>query len=179
MCDRRFKDVERLRSPERIALLEVKRVVDLCIEDIDVKSVLDIGTGSGLFAGAFVSRDIDVTGIDENLVMLESARGFVPEAKFRQAPAESIPFEDNSFDLIFMGLVLHEVDNQAAVLSETRRVANKRVAVLEWRYIVEEYGPPISLRLRQDQVERMAADAGFKSTKTIALTNMVLYFLDK
>ena len=54
MHERRFTgDVERLRAPERIARLEVDRVVNLCLEGTRVDNVLDVGTGSGIFAEAF------------------------------------------------------------------------------------------------------------------------------
>ena len=39
--------------PERVARLEVERVVSLCLETADFKSVLDVGVGSGLFSEAF------------------------------------------------------------------------------------------------------------------------------
>lgn len=49
MHERRFnREIGRLRYPDRIALLEVKRVVDLALEGLkQIQSVLDVGTGSG------------------------------------------------------------------------------------------------------------------------------------
>ena len=49
--------VERLRSPERVARLEVDRVVSLCLEAADLRSVLDVGVGSGLFPKPLASGD--------------------------------------------------------------------------------------------------------------------------
>jgi hypothetical protein len=46
---------ERLRAPQRMALLETVRVVQLCGEGISAATVLDVGTGSGVFAEAFVA----------------------------------------------------------------------------------------------------------------------------
>ena len=65
MHEKRFDGgIERLRAPERVARLEVERVVDLCLEGVEIKNVLDVGTGSGLFAGAFFERGLEVAGID-------------------------------------------------------------------------------------------------------------------
>ncbi len=51
MHEKRFSgDINRLRSPERQERLEVERVTGLCLEGIFPKTMLDIGTGSGLFA---------------------------------------------------------------------------------------------------------------------------------
>jgi hypothetical protein len=48
--DKKCHNLEKLRSPERMALLEVERVVQLTLEGCVADSILDIGTGSGLFA---------------------------------------------------------------------------------------------------------------------------------
>ncbi len=44
---------EFLASPQRLALLEIPRVVEICLEDVAVRDVLDVGTGSGVFVQAF------------------------------------------------------------------------------------------------------------------------------
>jgi methylase of polypeptide subunit release factors len=62
---RRFHgDPKRLRSPQRVALLEVERVIALSMENLAVKSVLDLGTGTGVFAEAFSELVPAVIGID-------------------------------------------------------------------------------------------------------------------
>ena len=42
--------------------------------------------------------------------MIAAAQRFVPEGDFREASAEALPYPDNSFDLVFLGLLLHESD---------------------------------------------------------------------
>ena len=171
--------VERLRSPERTERLEVERVVDLCLSGSKIGSLLDIGTGSGLFAEEFYKRDIEVTGIDANQEMLDAAKDYLPKCQFKLAPAESLPFEDKSFDMVFMGLVLHEVDDFAKVLKEIARVAVKKAAILEWNYEVQEFGPPLEHRLKPEFIEQLSKDAGFTSFSIVPLTNLSLYLLEK
>jgi len=137
--ERRFQgQADRLRAPERIALLEVPRVVALSSEGLTIKNALDVGTGTGIFAEAFAALGIEVMGIDVNTDLLALAREHVPTAQFKEAPAEKIPFANQAFDLIFLGHVLHETDNQLSVLQEARRVARQRVTILEWPYRQEE-----------------------------------------
>ena len=78
MHERRYnRAVERLRDPERVARMEVERVVSLALEGLEgVGTVLDIGTGSGLFAEQFAGRGLDVAGVDANPEMLRAAQGF-------------------------------------------------------------------------------------------------------
>ena len=100
-----------------MALLEVPRVVSLCREGITADSVLDVGTGTGLFAEAFAKDGCRVTGVDPNAELLAIARKHTAGV-FVVGTAEDLPFEDGSFDLVMMGLVLHETDDRAAALRE-------------------------------------------------------------
>jgi ubiquinone/menaquinone biosynthesis C-methylase UbiE len=181
MHERRFTGgIDRLRNPERVARLEIEHVVQLALEGLPAaKAVLDIGTGSGLFAEAFSSRGLQVTGVDANPEMLPAAQHFVPTGKFEEATAEKLPFNAGDFDLVFMGLVLHETDDARAALQETRRVANKRVAILEWPYADQPFGPPRSDRLSFEEIRDLAHQAGFiNEVRKIRLENLVLYLID-
>ena len=178
MNDRVFSgNADRLRAPERVALLEVDRVVDTSLEGLDAKHALDVGTGSGIFAEVLARRGLAVAGIDPNQEMVALARGHVPGGDFRQASAEAIPYPDDSFDLVFLGHVLHETDDALGALKEAHRVAAKRVAVLEWPYLQEEKGPPLAHRLEPDKIIALAREARFKQVERIPLAHMDLYRL--
>jgi SAM-dependent methyltransferase len=74
MHERRFHaDIARLRSPERLARLEVNRVVELITKDTNIRRVLDVGTGNGVFAEAFAHAGLDVKRLDANPEMLAAA----------------------------------------------------------------------------------------------------------
>jgi SAM-dependent methyltransferase len=176
--DRRYAaPAERLRAPARVALLEVPRVVSLCLEGIPAARVLDVGTGTGIFAEAFAERGLEVTGIDPNSELLSLAQSHGQSARFMAGVAEKLPFEDASFDLVFLGHVLHETDDRHAALSEARRVARLRVAILEWPYADEEQGPPLGHRLRPAEIISLAQGSGFTEIKPLILTHMHLYLL--
>lgn len=173
----RFDQVERLRSPERVAHLEVERVADQVLNSVPARSLLDIGTGTGLFAEEFYKRGLTVAGIDANPKMLEAARPYLPGAILRQATAEGIPFPDHSFDIVFMGLVLHETDDLLKSLQEARRVASQRVAVLEWPYRTEDFGPGLEERLPPEMMTSLSKQAGFGELKIFPLKKLVLYVM--
>jgi ubiquinone/menaquinone biosynthesis C-methylase UbiE len=179
MHERRFEgDISRLRFPERMERLEVERVVDLCLENGDAHSILDVGTGTALFAEAFSKRGLDVSGVDVSLEMLAAAQQFVPKGKFREGTAEALPYPDSSFDLVFMGLVLHETDELPKALMEAHRVTRKKVCILEWPYREQPFGPPITDRLKPDDLADQFKKAGFRSWKSNDLLNMILYRLE-
>ncbi|MGA2587571.1 MAG: class I SAM-dependent methyltransferase [Candidatus Aminicenantales bacterium] len=177
--DKIFRDIERLRDPQRLALLETERVVSLCLQGPKLEKVLDIGTGSGVFAEVFSHSGLNVTGIDLQEPMLEAARRFVPKAHFQMADSKALPFGDDSFDLCFLGLVLHEAGRPLLTLQEARRVCTMRTAVLEWSYTEQNFGPPLKDRLKSDEVLRMGNSAGFSQIKTIPMEHLILFLLEK
>jgi ubiquinone/menaquinone biosynthesis C-methylase UbiE len=176
--ERRFHGTaDRLRAADRIARLDVPRVVALSVAELTVKSFLDVGTGAGVFAEAFTATGLAVTGIDTNADLLSVAREFAPAAQFREAAAEELPFPDDSFDLVFLGHVLHEADDPLVALSEARRVARRRVAILEWPYREEPHGPPLAHRMSPAMVADLAAMAGLPQVETTHLEYMDFYRL--
>jgi ubiquinone/menaquinone biosynthesis C-methylase UbiE len=175
----RFGDVERLRSPERLERLEVGRVVDLALDGIHPHTALDIGTGSGIFAEEFARRGLTVAGVDANASMLHSARGYVPGGFFLQAIAEDIPLADNAFDVVFLGLVLHETDDLLRAMQEAHRVAQARVAVLEWPYREAEFGPGLEERLRQEDMDLLGKQVGLGPIEVFPLQELMLYRWEK
>jgi len=179
MSDRCFHgDPARLRSPERMALLELDRVVALSLADLAVETVLDVGTGTAVFAEAFAKQGLDVTGIDLNPEMIELAKRHVPAARFELGAAEGLSFLGRSFDLVFLGHVLHELDAPAHALGEAKRVARRRIVVLEWPYRQEEQGPPLEHRLKPETIETLLRAQGLERFERVTLRNMDFYRIE-
>jgi ubiquinone/menaquinone biosynthesis C-methylase UbiE len=173
----RFSQVERLRSPERVARLQIPEVVEAVLHECNAKTLLDVGTGSALFGEAFSQKGLTVAGIDANPQMLDTARHYLPEAELKQGVAEAIPFPDNAFDIVFMGLVLHETDDLIKALQEARRVSRLGVVVLEWPYRYTDFGPGIEERLSPDEMESLRKSANLGETTIIHFTNLDLYLM--
>ena len=179
MHEKQFEgNIDRLRAPDRVERLEVERVVDLCLENETIDSVLDVGTGTALFAEAFSKRGLVVSGIDANLEMVAAAGLFVPKGDFQEGIAEELPYTDGSFDLVYLGLVLHESDEPLKTLSEARRVSRKRVCILEWPYREQPFGPPLTDRLDPIELTSLFHKAGFRKWKVIELSNTSFYQLE-
>jgi SAM-dependent methyltransferase len=174
--DKRFHgDPGRLRSAERLARLEPDRVVAFTLEGGPIETLLDVGTGTGLFAGTFSASGISVTGVDVNRDLLELARKEVPGGRFVEAAAEALPFEDCSFDMVFMACLLHESYDQMQVLKEAARTARGRIVVVEWPYRVETQGPPIEHRLAPGRIVSLARSAGLIEEARCHLSHVDIY----
>lgn len=103
----------------------------------DGERVLDVACGTGILAreaAKRVGKDGMVAGVDPSPGMLAVARRLAPTVDWRQGTAESLPFQDGSFDAVVsqFGLMLFE-DRQRAV-RETLRVlpSGGRFAVCVW-----------------------------------------------
>jgi ubiquinone/menaquinone biosynthesis C-methylase UbiE len=171
--------IDRLRSAERRERLEIDRVIQVCSQGGTLASLLDIGTGSGLFAEAFGKAGVEIAGVDINPEMIEAARRHLPGGKFAVASAEKLPFADASFDATFFGVVFHEVDDYAKALQEAFRVSRHSTFVLEWQHKQEESGPPLEHRLKEDFLKELSSSAGYQSFEAIPLTTLILYRLRK
>lgn len=181
MHERRYQnDINGLRDSERVDRLGLEKITHLTLsESSQIKSLLDIGTGSGLFAEQFANLHIKVTGLDVNPEMVKAAMQYLPNVNFLIGIAEKLPFQDNSFDSAFMGFLLHETDNYLAAMKESYRVVRYRLTVLEWPDIDQTNGPPSHHRLSHDQITNFANQAGFSKFKKFTLNSAVLYNFTK
>ncbi len=128
-----------------------------------------------MLAETFAGASLRVTGVDPNTGFLEVARRLVPGVEFVEGTAERLPFKDGAFDLVFLGQVLHEIDDPAAALREARRVALRRLVIIEWPYRSEEIGPPLAHRMESSRILELAKSAGFQSIEKIELGRLDLY----
>ena len=89
-------------------------------------SVLEIGAGTGANLQHYDGKveSLVVTEPDPSMLrrLQSKARDQAPLAKILRAPAEDLPFEDDSFDTVVSTLVLCGVDDQARSVREIRRV---------------------------------------------------------
>ena len=136
---------------------------------------LDLGCGDGTFTGELSAAGARAVGVDVAEAALERARAGHPDLEFRLTPIEGpLPFEDNSFQLVWASEVIEHVGDTARWLSEVRRVlvpggrlllttpAHGRLRLLLGG--VERYSPPLGDHLHlytRDSLHRLLAEFGF------------------
>ena len=104
------------------------------------ETVLDVATGVGFQAKAFADAGYTTVGVDlipDRVKHAEEVHGN-HNPKWQVGDATDLPFENNSFDVVTISLALHDMptDVELKALSEMRRVARRRVVILEpqmWR----------------------------------------------
>ena len=99
--------------------------------------VLDVACGTGVLARAAAERvgaAGEVVGLDINEGMLAVARRKAPYITWQSGPAESLPFEDDSFDAVVSQFGLMFFEDRQAALAEMKRVVRPggHLAVAVW-----------------------------------------------
>lgn len=92
---------------------------------------LDVGAGTGALTGELVSRGAEVAAADPSPEFVAVLRERFPSLQVEQAPAESLPWGDQVFDVALAQLVIAFVSDAPAAVAEMARVA-RRVAVCMW-----------------------------------------------
>jgi ubiquinone/menaquinone biosynthesis C-methylase UbiE len=96
--------------------------------------VLEIGAGTGLNLNHYASSVASLTLTDPEAPMVaqlhKRAQGHPLAPTILEAPAESLPFADDSFDAVVSTLVLCTVTDVNATLAEVRRVLRPGGALL-------------------------------------------------
>jgi len=92
--------------------------------------VLDVGSGAGtdsLVASQMVGPEGQVAGVDMTPEMVAKARGAAAEmgaanVEFLESEVETLPFEDERFDVVISNGVIDLIPDKEAIFSEIHRV---------------------------------------------------------
>jgi ubiquinone/menaquinone biosynthesis C-methylase UbiE len=109
--------------------------------------VLDVGCGPGALTAELVRRlgPTSVSAVDPSEPFVRAAQERYPAVTVRRAPAERLPFEDDTFDVSLAQLVVHFMVDPVAGLREMRRVTRPHGAVAACVWDHDGGGGPLSL----------------------------------
>jgi SAM-dependent methyltransferase len=110
-------------------------VVALCEPGPGVHA-LDVATGGG-----HVARRLREAGAE--VVTVDAAAGMEPDVV---TPAESLPFDDASFDVVVTRIAAHHFSDVAGAVAEMARVARGAVVVEDTLYLSEDHEQAEALR---------------------------------
>lgn len=135
--------------------------------------ILDAGIGTGAMSAAFADNyagTIDLTGIDVSADMLNQAERRLKQnhlsAQFLQADVNSLPFADNTFDVVLVAHVLEHMADPQRALAELHRVLRPGGVLIACVTQRSSAGAYIQLKWRMHRVETSTArgwlgDCGF------------------
>ena len=124
-----------MHAHEGVADTSIAQFVHGMMQTLGVRSVLDVGTATGLgvrqlkasLPGAFVCGVEPVAG----LVRQAAENGSTRSGAVIRATGEALPFADASFDAVCEFAILHHVADPNAIVKEMLRVARKAVFICD------------------------------------------------
>ncbi|GJE57264.1 MULTISPECIES: ArsR/SmtB family transcription factor [Methylobacterium] len=144
---------DRLRSLH-VPEATVEAAVRDALGDRPIRSLVDLGTGTGRMLGLLAPLATRATGLDSSHAMLSVARANLEQAglakvDLRQGDIHAPPFGRGGFDLVVVHQVLHYLDDPARALREA-----VRLVAPGGRLLVVDFAPHGLEHLREAQAHR-------------------------
>ena len=116
-----------------------RRAVVKAVDAKPGERILDIAAGTGTSSEPWADEEIEVVPADFSLGMLRVGRRRRPDMAFTAADAMSLPFADESFDVVTMSFGLRNVADAETALREFLRVTRPG-----GRLLVCEFSQPVN-----------------------------------
>lgn len=166
-----------LMSRERMSWQDPYQIIDAIGITLG-STVADLGCGPGYFvipAAQKVSKTGRVFAVDSNPSMLEHLRNNLADAGINEGieiiesnlPKIGIP--DETVDFVLIANVLHDIEDKAALLEETKRIARPECLIvdIDWHRRESEIGPPLDLRLSEQDSRKIIRNNGLEIVYSI------------
>jgi arsenite methyltransferase len=157
-----------LDAPSR----EVWQKPDDVVKALELKpdeSVADIGAGTGYFARRFAPHvsKVYAVDIDENLLKT-AAEGAPPNLKTVVAAPDDPKLPELSIDVMFFCNVLHHIENRTVYYQKLARALKPggRIVNIDFYKKPLPVGPPVDMKLSEEEVVAEFKAAGFSLVKT-------------
>jgi len=136
---------------------------------LDGKTVADIGTGTGYFAFPIAKKAAKVIAIDIDQRFLDYIRHKKQTQKIganidtRLTAPDSPGLKIGEADVVLIVDTLHHIENRIEYLKKLRNDLRKGgvLVIVDFKKEKTPPGPPVGLRLSQEQVEAELKAAGF------------------
>lgn len=157
--------------------------IPACMDDIDWrgKKVLEIGLGQGTESEQIIRRGAHWSGLDltqESIdrVRMRLAIRDLPYDELRQGSALSVPWPDDTFDLVFSHGVLHHIPEIRKAQNEIHRVVKPNGTLIAMLYSRMSLNYQLSIRV----VRRVALAAAYplRRSKLLRRSSVLSEHLD-
>jgi SAM-dependent methyltransferase len=128
-----WEGIEKRRTPAHPAVRafaepKLEFVCQTLDHDGEPLSMLEVGAGNGYFSHTFASA-FELTCLDFSRNMLEMNP--MPWDQKVVGDAENLEYDDDAFDVVFCGNLLHHLEDPLIAVREMARVARKHVVLIE------------------------------------------------
>ena len=121
-----------IKKYDELASFHYEKISNRLIQKIECKGkeVIDVGCGTGILSFAALEKGASkICCVDMSKLMLEKCRqksismGYTDALiSFYEADAEKLPFNDSTFDVVLLNMVLGMIPNQQKTITELARI---------------------------------------------------------
>lgn len=161
------KDFE---SAERDSMQKPQRILQY-LGDVNGKTIVDIGAGTGYFSVKFADKGAhviaaDVSGEFQNYLGERIKKNKITNIELRKTPYDSPLLEDGEADIVFVANTYHHIENRATYFSKVRDGLKENGNLIVVDYFKTELpenitAPPMEMRVSVDMVVAELKKAGF------------------
>jgi ubiquinone/menaquinone biosynthesis C-methylase UbiE len=160
--------VARFEDPSRAKWQKPQTVV-ASLEPLEGKTVADIGAGTGYFAFPVATRAAKVIAIDIDQRFLDyiehkkQTQKIGANIETRLTTPDSPGLKASEADMVLIADTLHHIENRIEYLKRLKNDLGKggMLVIVDFKKEQTPPGPPVELRLAQEQVESELKSAGF------------------
>ncbi len=140
-------------------------------------TLVDLGCGPGFFTipmAAVTGENGVVYAVDSDPVMLGYLTDNIVKSGVKNRIIRIVSGDvcdtglpGGSVDVAFFANVLHEVENKEAFLEELKRICKPTAYVVDvdWKKVQTEHGPPLKIRLSEEEATELMSKYGFAIIK--------------
>ncbi len=161
--------ITRFESPERDAYQHPDKVLEH-VGDIQGRTVMDIGAGSGYFSVKLVERGAKVIAADVDDSFLEFIQNRIEENSLENIETRKIPYDspnlkEDEVDLVLVVNTYHHIENRPEYFAQVKKgtKVNGDLVIIDFFKTDTPVGPPSDHKLSMDVVVDELKKAGDSS----------------
>ena len=159
--------IKRFESPERDAYQLPEKVMDH-LGDIQGKTIMDIGAGSGYFSVRLAERGAQVIAADVDEDFLNHVKGRIETDSLQGIETRLIPYDspglkDEEADIVFIVNTYHHIEDRVAYFKKVKQgtKAYGELVIIDFYKTELPIGPPADHKIAMDLVITELKAAGY------------------
>lgn len=159
--------VKRFESPERDAYQQPEKVLEY-LGDLQGKTIMDIGAGSGYFSVKLAAKGARVIAADVSDEFQAYLKKRIEEnnlknIELRKIPYDSPSLQDAEVDMVLIVNTYHHIDNRAEYFAKVKKgtKASGELVVIDFFKTDIPVGPPTDHKVSIDEVIAELKQAGY------------------
>jgi ubiquinone/menaquinone biosynthesis C-methylase UbiE len=160
--------VARFENPSRAEWQKPEKIIT-SLGPLDGKTVADIGTGTGYFAFPIAKKTVKVIAIDIDTRFLDyinhkkQTQQIGANIETRLTTADSSGLKSSEADMVLIVDTYHHIEDRVEYLNKLKKCLRKGgvLVIIEFKKEKTPPGPPVELRLAEEQVASELKSAGF------------------